>query len=249
MSALGDGPLGTDAAFPVDRSRAVDRAGLKVAAVAWVGSLVISIFWVGALAALSGDASFDSSPLWVAALGNVPLWLVLGGAPVLLARSGEGLQRELRWAVRRSDVVVGCVTGVGAQLLMIPALYWLIFRVIGERDLAEPARELAERAESGGAVGLAAFVVMTVVLAPITEELFYRGLVLGGLEARMPRGAAAVVSAGIFGAVHFQPLQFAGLAVFGLVLALLVQRTDRLGPAVWAHLAFNLTAVVVQLSL
>jgi membrane protease YdiL (CAAX protease family) len=34
------------------------------------------------------------------------------------------------------------------------------------------------------------------------------------------------------------------LFVFGLVAALLATRTGRLGPGIWAHVAFNLTAVI-----
>ena len=33
--------------------------------------------------------------------------------------------------------------------------------------------------------------------------------------------------------------------IFGAVVGWLVWRTDRLGPAIWAHVGFNLTAAVV----
>ena len=40
--------------------------------------------------------------------------------------------------------------------------------------------------------------------------------------------------------MHFQPLQFLGLFVFGVVLALAdAGSTGRLGPAIWAHVGFN----------
>jgi membrane protease YdiL (CAAX protease family) len=42
-----------------------------------------------------------------------------------------------------------------------------------------------------------------------------------------------------------QPLQFPALVLFGVVVGWLVRRYDRLGPAVWAHVGFNVTAAVV----
>lgn len=225
----------------------VARSGFVISLVAWFVAILVSSFWAVTLVSAFGDGSLSDAPLWLGAVANVPLWLVLGGVPIAVARAGNGMRSELRWSFRWTDPLVGLVVGVAGQLLMVPAIYWFTFRIIGERDLSAPARELAERADSGGAIGIAVFVVMTVVFAPITEELFYRGLVLGGLEGLVPRWAAVLVSSFIFGIVHFQLLQLPGLMAVGLVLSLLVLGTDRMGPAIWAHAAFNLTAVVLQL--
>jgi membrane protease YdiL (CAAX protease family) len=52
-------------------------------------------------------------------------------------------------------------------------------------------------------------------------------------------------SAAVFALLHFQALQFPGLFVFGVVLASLTLALGRLGPAVWAHMAFNASTVAV----
>ncbi|HCW00431.1 MAG TPA: CPBP family intramembrane metalloprotease, partial [Acidimicrobiaceae bacterium] len=52
---------------------------------------------------------------------------------------------------------------------------------------------------------------MVVVLAPVAEELFFRGMALRVLEARMARRVALVVSAAFFGLTHFQLLQLPAL--------------------------------------
>jgi hypothetical protein len=44
--------------------------------------------------------------------------------------------------------------------------------------------------------------------------------------------------------VHFEELQFLGLAGFGMVLAYLAYRTGRLGPSILAHVAFNTTTII-----
>jgi membrane protease YdiL (CAAX protease family) len=52
----------------------------------------------------------------------------------------------------------------------------------------------------------------------------------------------------LFGVVHFQPADTVFLAAFALVPALLTVRYGRLGPAIWAHVAFNLFAVMSLLA-
>jgi uncharacterized protein len=84
-----------------------------------------------------------------------------------------------------------------------------------------------------------------VVCAPVVEELFYRGLLLRSLDKRgIQPWLSVVLSALLFAGMHFEALQFAGLFLFGIVLALLVHRTGRLGPAIWAHAAFNAVTVL-----
>ena len=80
--------------------------------------------------------------------------------------------------------------------------------------------------------------------APIAEEIFFRGLVFRSFEKRFGRWWALGLSSIVFGVTHFQPLQLPALIVAGLVFGGLVVATDRLGPAIVAHMAFNLTTAV-----
>ena len=52
------------------------------------------------------------------------------------------------------------------------------------------------------------------------------------------------LTACLFGLAHGEPLQFAGLALFGVVLALVIHRTRRLVPSVITHVSFNAVAMV-----
>jgi membrane protease YdiL (CAAX protease family) len=55
---------------------------------------------------------------------------------------------------------------------------------------------------------------------------------------------ATIGSAVAFGLAHFELLQLAALILFGLVLALLAERTGRLGPGIVAHATFNAATVL-----
>jgi membrane protease YdiL (CAAX protease family) len=87
-------------------------------------------------------------------------------------------------------------------------------------------------------------VAIVAIAAPVVEELFYRGLWLRSVERRLGTAAAVGVSSVVFAAVHFQPYDFPALLGFAVVVAVLTVRTGRLGPAIWAHVVFNLTAVL-----
>jgi membrane protease YdiL (CAAX protease family) len=63
----------------------------------------------------------------------------------------------------------------------------------------------------------------------------------------LPPAAALVITAVVFGASHFEPLQFPALAVFGGLTGWLAYRNGRLGMSIFAHVGFNATTVVVLL--
>jgi hypothetical protein len=86
--------------------------------------------------------------------------------------------------------------------------------------------------------------VMVCVMAPLVEELLYRWVLFTPLARRSAAGAIAITAV-VFGAAHFQPLQFVGLALLGVFNAVLVARRGWLGPAIASHVAFNLATLIV----
>lgn len=195
---------------------------------------------------IAATAGFDEAlPLWVIALGQVPLWLGLVGGPVWVSRvQGSGnLVRDFRLRARPVDVPVGLAVGLVTQVVLVPLLYELVvFPLVGRRDVSAPARELTSQATGWG---VALLFVIVVLGAPVVEELFFRGLVLDALLARMHTVAAVVASSLVFAAVHLQLLQLPALVLFGVATALLRLRTGRLGPPIAAHVGFNAWTVVV----
>jgi membrane protease YdiL (CAAX protease family) len=165
------------------------------------------------------------------------------GAVVVTSRRGAtgSLVRDFGLRFRPVDLPLGVAVGVVAQLLVVPLIYFPFRSVIDKGDLERPARELADRAHGPGFL---VFAIVIAVGAPVVEELFYRGLLLRSLQRYLADGPAIVVSGLIFGASHFELLQLPALAFVGMVLAFLVVRTGRLGPAIWCHMAFNAITVV-----
>ncbi len=109
--------------------------------------------------------------------------------------------------------------------------------LITEPDQKDIARDLGLNA---GVLAAIPVVVLIAIVAPIAEEIFFRGMLFGGLRKRLSTYPAAAISALVFGALHATTgiTAVPPLIVFGFMLALLYERTGSLAPGMIAH-AFN----------
>lgn len=84
----------------------------------------------------------------------------------------------------------------------------------------------------------------SVLITPILEELLHRGVVYGRLRRMMNMWPAVIVSALVFAALHFNIIQFTYAFFIGIVLALFVEKTGHIYPAILAHIVANGIAVI-----
>ena len=90
--------------------------------------------------------------------------------------------------------------------------------------------------------------ILIIVFAPISEEMFFRGFVYGGLRTRMGLWPAAAISAVVFGLPHVTSSDLTivpPLVIFGLLLAWLYEYTGSLGPPIALHTINNAIAFTV----
>lgn len=78
-----------------------------------------------------------------------------------------------------------------------------------------------------------------VALAPLIEEVFFRGALYGELRRRYAPWSAAFTTALLFGIVHVFPQQLPSLIIVGLVLAAFRHASGSIGPPTLLHAAFN----------
>ena len=193
--------------------------------------------------------SIDDLPLWAYALVQLPFWVGLLAPAIGIAwyrygpRGALALPRWVKLRFRWIDVPIGIAVGVACQLAMVSGLYWIVFRFTAEQDVSANARRLTDRATDS--LGILVLLLVVGLAAPLVEELYFRGLTLQVMDRRWGGTIAVLASSLFFATTHFQGLQFPAYLVFGLILAFLVHRFDRLGPAIVAHMSFNVTATVV----
>jgi membrane protease YdiL (CAAX protease family) len=141
---------------------------------------------------------------------------------------------------------VGVPIGVLTQLVLIPLVYLPLQEwwpdTFSDDRLSENAEKLVDRASGGTTVLL---VLMVCVGAPIVEELVYRGLLQGSLAARFDHVLAWLAASAWFAAIHFRPVEYPGLFLFGLVAGACLLVTGRLGMSIVTHVAFNVTGLLL----
>lgn len=194
------------------------------------------------------------------ALGNSEFLLVMGlagqyvGHLLVLWLLGRGREGDLGFVIEGGDIRY-LALGLLLQLVLAVMFLPLTTRLFPEGDSAQQIGDAISALETTPA--RIAAVVVAVVLAPVTEELIFRGVLLKALGSK-GRRTIMVVTALVFAAFHMlglapEALAAAALVVLpqlfliGLILAWVTLKTGRLGPAIFLHSGFNLLAAIVLL--
>jgi membrane protease YdiL (CAAX protease family) len=219
------------------------RIALPAWGLAWALGGVLGIL---ALAVMGVDFEADRtiSELTVAAVVSWAVFMV--ALYVVSVRCGTAdIVADYRLAFRPIDLVA-LPAGAATQLVVIPAVYWPLQQLwpesFSDERLEERAIELVDRAD-GASVAL--LVAVVVIGAPLFEELVYRGLLQRSVGAAIGRWWGLLVTAAWFAVIHLTPVEYPGLFVAGLVFGLGLALTDRLGPAILAHVGFNATGLAL----
>ena len=113
---------------------------------------------------------------------------------------------------------------------------------------AEPIEEQLARQtllEADGLLGGATVVVCIVALVPLAEELLFRGLLLFGMAERYGAAFAVLLSACLFGVLHFGAVPAVYATTAGLILGTLAFWTDSLWSSIALHAAVNAVPVLL----
>jgi len=105
------------------------------------------------------------------------------------------------------------------------------------------------RGEFGGSVVLTLLAVA--VIAPISEEIIFRGFTFRWLQGRMPLWGAVLVSAAIFSAAHAgwaEPSLFLPVFLGGVLLAYVYAKSRSVWPGVIIHMTINIVGVILILA-
>jgi membrane protease YdiL (CAAX protease family) len=182
-------------------------------------------------ALLAAQAMFDGLLLFVA-LGVASDWKFRPLGRPLRLLGLRPFRLSAIWIMLATLVAYYIAAGLFASLVLKPDQE----DIGGELGVGNPSVVIAVAA-----------VLMIVLLAPIAEELFFRGFVFAGLRTRWSLWPAAITSGLIFGLVHAPTgiTTVVPLAVLGFALCWLYDRTGSLWPCVIAHMINNGLALAV----
>ncbi len=133
-----------------------------------------------------------------------------------------------------------------AAVGIAPTLYLVVTLVLS--SLPEAWMEsYAEAAASLDNPGVVSFIA-TALVAPVAEEVVFRGLMLSRLRRAMPGWLALVLSAAIFGVCHGHPVWITYAFLLGLVFGGMTLRSGSILPSMLAHMMFNGTGEILSLA-
>ena len=197
------------------------------------GTLVYQLFFTGSYAdvdAFMEDADSLISIICYAA-GLVIFY-------ILFRRDGFSYSKNLfkKWYFIPALVFLGAAASHGLSILI---------------SLINIDGILGSYAESSSALfasGIILVIIRTVILAPMVEELIFRGLVFKRIESFWGFWPAALISAALFGVYHLNLAQGIYAFLFGLLFCLIYREFKNLWSCVIMHAAANALSVILEFS-
>ncbi len=136
----------------------------------------------------------------------------------------KGLPRYAIFPLLIGGACLAGFVGLMLDMLPIPESVWAEYN--------------AEAAMLGGTGVLA--ILASVIIAPVSEEIIFRGLVYTRLRKAMPPSVAMVLSSLVFGLLHGQLIWVCYAFFVGIAMAVVFARTGTVRATIAMHLAFNL---------
>ena len=230
----------------MERQTQIDRPAVSPFCAAALCLLAVAGLWVtplvcGLLFAWTGVAL----PAGLASLAvNILYYGSFMLLPVALCAHRTGSAAD---ALRLNPISVGMMVriSIAAVFCMLIAqnatvLWTALWQALGLDVFAGDAY-----VRPNGTAGLTLSAVSAAVIAPVCEELLFRGAVLGAWERRGRRRAIAV-SAALFAMSHGSLLGLPAELFVGALMALLVLWTDSLYAGMIFHSAYNAAALILQ---
>ncbi len=135
----------------------------------------------------------------------------------------------------------GAMIGLGCGLMILSSVfnlfYSLFLALFGLRAQVDLAPIFAELSSpwwllAGG-----------VIVAPVAEEVFFRGFVFAGLRQRYNWKKAALISSALFAVIHVTPTAMIPIFILGCIFAYLYHRSNSIWPAILMHVSTNALAI------
>ena len=133
--------------------------------------------------------------------------------------------------------------------LAVMVVYWISTGIVVSIFGEPPEQEITEEIkEETAALALAGYIGITCVLAPLAEEVFFRGFLFPVLRSRWGTAAGVIATGALFSLVHASGSPAEALIVLfvlGAGLCLLYLRTGSLLPCIGLHALNNAIAFAV----
>jgi hypothetical protein len=241
-----DRTLPPEGRVPVERPAV--RWGLGDFFWVYFGGIIAGLVLATIGFAITGDASGSPGALTegLSFVGQFGGWIAL--LVLISRRKGRGtLAADFGFAIHLRDawvIVIGVLLEIGLTIMVLP-----IVNLAGDKH-----QDVVNDLRDSTGVKLALIALVAGLVAPICEELLFRGLLLRALRRRASPVAAVAISALVFALAHPLLDPTVGTvavvpALFGLgaISGVVALRRGNLSMSIFLHIGFNLLTTVSAL--
>lgn len=145
----------------------------------------------------------------------------------------------VKWAVWVSESLKSVLMYLGFIPLLIILTYLgvLFCTAIGIQPEGHPLVDILKKEKS--AIFIIYLIITAVIIAPVFEELLFRGLFYQALKKKFGIFNAMVISSSLFSLLHFNTAQFLPIVSLGMLLCFIFEYTGSLVPAIFVHVMNN----------
>lgn len=201
----------------------------------WLGVIALILWLIISLVAsvLVGLLSLDVDVGLMVSLAEFLLLVPVWWLTVRKYRVG--------WRVLGLRSFRGAMVGLGCGLMILSSIFNLFYSLfLALFDLRAQVDLVPIFAELDSPWWLLAG---GVIIAPVAEEVFFRGFVFAGLRQRHGWKKATLISSALFAVIHVTPTAMIPVFILGFIFAYLYHRSHSLWPAVLMHVSTNALAL------
>ena len=210
-----------------------------------ISLVVVAVIFGTAIAAILGLVEFVDIEGWGEHVVLLAAVILLHGSMLLTVWFFAVRPRDGRWAllgfrrVKPISTTLIVVFGVAiAQSAVVG--YTLLVQQLGI-DFLIPSDLPREWADAP--VSFAIIAISAVIVAPLVEEIFFRGFMYQALRRTMAILPAALLTSLVFGIAHIDPAIIIPIAVVGMILLGIYRWTGNLWSSIITHAGYNAVAV------
>ena len=201
---------------------------------ALIAGLLLSLPFV-----FAGGDDIDDYGLFVTVAIQVCTGIGFLIVPISLASAGGGGLRDAlgRLGFRSFDIPRA------VKWVMIGVVSYFALSIIYSVVIGTP-----EQDDIAGDFGpMPVQILLIVLLAPIAEEVCFRGMLFGGIRTRLPLWAAAPAAGAVFGLLHYSTGWSAvpPLFILGTILCVVYEKSGSIWPVIAIHMFNNALALAV----
>ena len=210
-----------------------------------ISLVVVAVVFGAAIAAILGLVEVVAIDGWGEHVVILVAAILLHGSMLLTVWFFAVRPRGGRWAllgfrrVRPISTTIIVVFGVAiAQSAVVG--YTLLVKQLGI-DFLIPSD--LPREWAADPISFAIIAISAVIVAPLVEEIFFRGFMYQALRRTMAILPAALLTSVVFGIAHIDPAIIIPIAVVGMILLGIYRWTGNLWSSIITHAGYNAVAV------